>query len=148
MQIDNKTEIKVDGSGLKVGVVTSRFNESITEKLMPRALEKLAELGVSSDDIKRYWVPGAIEIPYVLDKMATTKDFDCLVALGVVIRGGTPHFDYVCKMVTEGTLRVSLDYHIPIGFGVLTLENPEQAETRIDIATEAVSAALELATIK
>jgi 6,7-dimethyl-8-ribityllumazine synthase len=147
MQIEKK-EIKIDGTGLKVGVVASRFNEAVTESLMQTALDKLKESGVEADDIKSVWVPGAIETPFVLDKMASSGKFDCLVVLSAVIRGETPHFDMVNKIISEGTLRVSLDYHIPIGFGVLTLENIEQAKSRIDIAAEAVMAALELARLK
>jgi 6,7-dimethyl-8-ribityllumazine synthase len=147
MQIEQK-EINIDAKGLKVGIVTSRFNEAVTNKLEQTALQKLEKLGVLPADTKSYSVPGAIEIPYLLDKLAATKQFDCLVALGAVIRGETPHFDYVCKMASEGTLRVSLDYHIPIGFGVLMLENESQVDERIHVASDAVLAALELAKIK
>ena len=109
-------------------------------------MAKLKESGVK--DTKSFWVPGAVEIPYMLDKLATSKKYDCLVALGVVIRGDTPHFDYICKMASHGILRVSLDYHMPIGFGLLTLANESQAKARIQVAASAVLAALELAKIK
>ena len=146
MQLESKKEIKIDGKGLKVGLVVSRFNESITKTLLQVALAKLKESGVK--DTKSFWVPRAVEIPYMLDKLAASKKYDCLVALGVVIRGGTPHFDYICKMASHGILRVSLDYHMPIGFGLLTLANESQAKARIQVAASAVLAALELAKIK
>jgi 6,7-dimethyl-8-ribityllumazine synthase len=136
-----------NGKGLKVGLVVSRFNENITTALLDAALATLQQAQVSDKNIKVISVPGAMEIPYVLQQLARTKKYDCLVALGCVIRGETPHFDYVCKMAQEGVLEVSLDFDIPIGFGVMTVNNLKQAKTRIHVASEAVAAALEITTI-
>lgn len=144
MQIKENRKSIINGKGIKVGIVRAFFNSQITEQLLKSALEKLAESKISKKDIKIIEVPGSMEIPYALQKLAETKKYDCLIALGCVIRGETPHFDYVCKTAQEGVLRVSLDYQIPIGFGVLTVNNIQQAKVRKNLGAGAAAAALEL----
>lgn len=118
----------ISGKGLRIGIVASRFNGGITGKLLHGAERTLRSRRVSR--IETVWVPGAFEIPLALQALAVTKRFDALIALGAVIRGETPHFDYVAKGATEGVLRVSLDCGIPIAFGVLTTDNIRQAMDR------------------
>lgn len=147
MQIQNRPIITLDGRGIKVGIVVARFNSEITESLLGSAMSKLYECKVEEKNISVIHVPGCVEIPYTLQKLALTKKYDCLVALGCVIRGETPHFDYVCKMVQEGVLRVSLEYEKPIGFGIITALNQAQADARKHFGADAAAAALELALI-
>ncbi len=148
MQIEQENQKIFDASRFKVGVVVSRFNWEITEKLLESTLETLREYKVKEKNIKIVSVPGSVETPFALQKLAKTNQHDCLVALGAVIKGETDHYTYVCKMVQEGTLRVMLDYSIPIGFGVLTANTFEQAEARTESGGEACAAALELANSK
>lgn len=138
---------KFDAKKYRVGIVVAQFNKDVTEELLQSAEAKLKEYGVPMNKIRIHRVAGGVEIPVVLAALAKTKKFDCLVALGTVIRGDTPHFEYVCKVVSEGVLRVMLDYTIPVGFGVLTLENKEQAMKRFHVGGEAVEAALQSARI-
>ncbi len=145
MQIENKEVRKISAAGKKVGIVTSRFNREITEALLQSAKQALKDAGVAEADCQFISVAGAMEIPFALQKLAHDKTFDCLVAIGCVIRGETPHFDYVCKMAQEGLLRVSLDNAIPIGFGIITVNDLAQAQSRLRLGGEAVLAALELA---
>ncbi|MBI5728807.1 MAG: 6,7-dimethyl-8-ribityllumazine synthase [Candidatus Magasanikbacteria bacterium] len=145
MQIKNKQKVVLDGRKLRVGIVTARFNQDITKKLTAAALRRLAECRVAAKNITLVSVAGSMEIPYALQKLARSKRYDCLVALGCVVRGETAHFDYVCKTAQEGVLRVSLDYAIPIGFGVITVNSLAQAEARGHLGADAVSAAVELA---
>lgn len=145
MQITNKQNKLINGKALKVGIVVAQFNEDVTLQLLASARFELARAGVLDENITVYQVPGCAEIPFALQKLALTKKYNCLAALGAVIRGETPHFDYVCKMVQEGTLRVSLDEKIPVGFGIITVNTPEQAHARYHLGAEAVSAALQLA---
>ncbi len=145
MQIKNKPPIELNAPNLKVGIVVARFNNDITNGLLDSALSALKKFKVKDQNIKILEVAGCVEIPFALQILAKTKKYDCLVALGCVIRGETPHFDYVCKMVQEGTLRVSLDFQIPIGFGVITVNNLKQANARHHLGAEATSAAVELA---
>lgn len=123
-------EGKLNGQGLKFGLVVSRFNEAITSKLLEGALDCLRRHSVSEDDIEIYWVPGAFEIPTTLKKLAEQKKFDALIALACVIRGETPHFDYVAAEVTKGVAQVSLKKEIPVAFGVVTADSLEQAINR------------------
>lgn len=147
MLLDNHAINTFDALEQKVGIVVSRFNHEIIEQLIQKAQETLAECKVTPENITIIKVPGAVEIPFALAQLARTKKYTALVALGSVIKGATPHFDYVCGQAQQGALRVSLDYNIPVGFGVQTVLNMEQAKERIHIAGEAVMAALELATI-
>lgn len=148
MQIIQEKQNVFDASRLKVGIVVARFNQGITGEILEQALDALHEYKVKDKNIKIISVPGSVEIPFALQKLAKTKKYDCLVALGAVIKGETDHYLYVCKMAQEGVLRVMLDYEIPVGFGVLTVNNLEQAKVRVEIGAAASAAALELANLK
>lgn len=121
---------KINGNGLKIGIVVARFNAFVTQQLLTGARESLVQHGVNETDIDVAWVPGAFEIPLTVQKMITTKRYDGVIALGAVIRGATAHFDYVCRGVTTGIATVSLATDTPIMFGVLTTDTIEQAMDR------------------
>ncbi|MEY8416258.1 6,7-dimethyl-8-ribityllumazine synthase [Tissierella praeacuta] len=116
--------------GIKVGIVAGRFNEFIVSKLLGGALDGLKRHGVEDENIEIAWVPGAFEIPLVARKMANSNKYDAIICLGVVIRGSTPHFDYVCAEVSKGIANVSLNSELPVIFGVLTTDSIEQAIER------------------
>jgi 6,7-dimethyl-8-ribityllumazine synthase len=116
--------------GLKVGIIVGRFNEFIGGKLLSGAIDGLKRHGVREDDIEVLWVPGAFEIPLMAKKMAKSAKYDAVICLGAVIRGATPHFDYVSGEVTKGIASVSLDTEIPVVFGVLTTDTIDQAIER------------------
>lgn len=116
--------------GMKVGIVASRFNEFITNKLLGGAVDGLVRHGVEEDNITAAWVPGAFEIPLVAEKMAKSGKYDAVIAVGAVIRGSTSHYDYVCNEVSKGIAQVSLQSEVPVLFGVVTTENIEQAIER------------------
>jgi len=118
------------GTGLKIGIVVSRFNEFITSKLLGGALDALSRHGVKDEDIEIAWVPGSFEVPLVAEKMASSGKYDAVICLGAVIRGSTPHFDYVAAEVSKGIATVSLKTGLPVIFGVITTENIEQAIER------------------
>jgi 6,7-dimethyl-8-ribityllumazine synthase len=144
--ITKKFEV-FDASDYNVAIVRACFNDEITSKMQDNAISTLHQYKVSNDNISLFEVPGCVEIPVILKALAETEDFDAIVALGCVIRGDTPHFDYVCKMVSEGVLKVSLDHTLPIGFGIATVNNLEQAIAREDIGADATVAALQSAKI-
>lgn len=123
-------ESKPDARGLRIGIVVSRFNQFITEKLLAGALDGLTSHGGDEGHITVVRVPGAFEISLMAEKMAATGNFDALVCLGAVIRGDTPHFEYVSDAVTSGILAAMRKYQIPIGFGVLTTNDSQQAMER------------------
>ncbi len=116
--------------GLKLGIITGRFNEFISSKLLGGAIDAIVRHGGKEDDIEAAWVPGAFEIPLAAQRMAASKKFDAVICLGAVIRGSTPHFDYVAGEVAKGVAKVSLDTGIPVIFGVLTTDTIEQAIER------------------
>lgn len=118
------------GQGFKFGIVIGRFNEFITNRLLGGALDALNRHGVEDGDIEVAWVPGAFEIPLVAKKMANMMKYDAVICLGAVIRGATPHFDYVAGEVTKGVARVGLDSGVPTVFGVITADTIEQAIER------------------
>lgn len=118
------------GTDLNIGIVASRFNELITSKLISGAKDALIRHGVDENNITLVWVPGAFEIPLAAKKLAEKKEFDAIISLGCVIRGTTPHFDYVCNEVAKGVATASLDTGVPIAFGVLTTDTIEQAIER------------------
>jgi 6,7-dimethyl-8-ribityllumazine synthase len=118
------------GSGLSVGVCVSRFNELLSSRLLGGAMDALTRHGVAEEDVDVAWVPGAFEIPLVAEKMAASGKYDVVLALGVVIRGGTPHFEYVAAEVSKGIAKVSLDSGVPVMFGVITADTIEQAVER------------------
>ena len=118
------------GKGLRFGLVVSRFNEFISKKLLDGAQDALARHGVNDDDIDVAWTPGSLEIPLVALKMAQTKQYDAIICLGVIIRGGTPHFDYVATELSKGIARIALDTGLPVIHGVITADTLEQAIER------------------
>jgi 6,7-dimethyl-8-ribityllumazine synthase len=120
----------LNASGKRFGIIASRFNELITKKLLEGAVDCLIRHGASADAISIIWVPGAFEIPLVAKKAAKSGGFDAIICLGAVIRGNTPHFDYVAAEVSKGVAAVGLELEIPVIFGVLTTENIEQAVER------------------
>lgn len=126
----NKYEGNLIASGLKVGIIAGRFNEFISSKLIEGAVDALTRHGVSEDDISLAWSPGAFEIPLIAKKMAKTNNYDAVICLGAVIRGATPHFDYVSSEVSKGIANVSLETEVPVIFGVLTTDSIEQAIER------------------
>jgi 6,7-dimethyl-8-ribityllumazine synthase len=136
-----------DASDYKIGIVCSEFNSDITGKLLESAREKCATYGIRKENIIVHKVSGCVEIPLLLDVMAKMRSFDALVALGVVMQGETAHFDYVCSLVTDGVLRVTLDHSIPVGFGVITCDTSEQAHARYSFGSHAVEAAVQSAKI-
>lgn len=115
---------------IKIGIVVGRFNEFIVSKLLDGALDGLKRHGVDEDNIEVSWVPGAFEIPLVAKKMAQSKKYDAIICLGAVIKGSTPHFDYVCAEASKGISSVSLSEELPVIFGVLTTDTIEQAIER------------------
>ncbi len=125
-----KYEGKLIGEGLRFAVVVSRFNELITNKLLGGAIDALVRHGVREDDVEVAWVPGAFEIPLVTKRLATTRRYDAVLCLGAVIRGSTPHFDYVAAEVSKGVAHVGLETGVPCIFGVLTTDTIEQAIER------------------
>lgn len=130
-----------------VGVVVAQFNRDITDKLLASCLAKLSDYRVPKKNITVCRVPGSIELPVVLQALAKRKRYDCLVALGAVIRGATDHYDFVIKLACEGISRVSLDYKVPIGFGLLTCKNKTQARARLAAGGLAAEAALQAARV-
>ena len=125
-----KFEGKFNGKGIKIGIVAGRFNEFITSKLVGGAVDVLKRKDVNDEDIDIAWVPGAFEIPLITKKMAESKKYDAIITLGAVIKGSTPHFDYVCAEVSKGVAQISLQTGLPIMFGVLTTNNIEEAIER------------------
>lgn len=118
------------GSGRRIAVIVSRFNESITRPLLEGAMEALTRHGVAFDDIDILWVPGAWELPFAARRSLSADRYDAVVALGAVIRGETPHFDFVAGECARGLAQASADFDLPLAFGVLTCDTMEQAEAR------------------
>ncbi len=118
------------GQGRRVAVVASRFNEVITTRLADGAMDALVRHGVAAADIDLVWVPGAWELPLAARRLMASERYDAVVALGAVIRGDTPHFDYVAGEASRGLSAASADYEVPVGFGVLTCDTLAQAEAR------------------
>ena len=123
-------EGKLTAEGLRIGIVAARFNEFITNKLVSGAIDALTRHGASAENMTMAWVPGAFEIPLAAQKMANSGKFDAVICLGAVIRGSTPHFDYVSNEVTKGVAHVGLQTGVPTAFGVLTTDTIEQAIER------------------
>ena len=118
------------GEGLKFGLVISRFNEFITRRLLEGAQDALLRHGVSQENIDIAWVPGSFEIPLIAKKLAETRRYDAVICLGAVIRGGTPHFEYIAAEVTKGIAKVGLETGLPVIYGVITADSLEQAIER------------------
>jgi len=133
------------GDRRSVGIVISRFNGGVTNQLLRRALEALTEAGVSNEGITILPVPGAFELPLAAMALAKTRRYACIVALGAIVRGETPHFDYVAAECASGLQLAGIETGVPVAFGVLTVDNVAQAEARIEKAADAVRSALEMA---
>ncbi len=145
-------EGKITGKGLKVAIVVSRFNEFITNKLLGGAVDCLTRHDCKEENITVAWVPGAFEIPMVAKKLAMSKKYDAVICLGAVIRGATPHFDYVCAECAKGIAQVGMESSVPVTFGVLTTENIQQAVERAgsksgNKGVDAAMAAMEMASL-
>lgn len=145
-------EGKLIAEGLKVAIVVSRFNSFITEQLLSGAIDALRRHGARDEDIEVVRVPGTFELPQVARRVALTGRFDALVALGAVIRGGTPHFDYIAAEVSKGIAQIAMEAPCAVSFGVLTTDNVEQAIERAGTkagnkGAEAVVAAIETANV-
>lgn len=142
----------MDGSNQRIGIVVARFNSLITNSLLDGAKSTLLQYNVKEENIEVISVPGAFEIPLTAKMMAKQDKYDAIITLGAVIRGDTPHFDYVCNEVASGVTRVGLDTEIPVIFGVITTDNTDQALERAGIksgnkGSEAALAAIEMANI-
>lgn len=138
----------LEGEGARIGIVQARFNEDVCHGLLSACLAELKRLGVADEDILHVTVPGALEIPLALQKMAESQQFDALIALGAVIRGETYHFELVSNESGAGITRVALDFGIPIANAVLTTENDEQAEVRMaEKGADAARVAVEMANL-
>ena len=141
-------ETNLSGDGLRIGIVQARFNEDICQGLLSACLAELKRLGVADEDVLHVAVPGALEVPLVLQKMAESQQFDALIALGAVIRGETYHFELVSNESGAGITRIGLDYGIPIANASLTTENDEQAEVRMAVkGADAARVAVEMANL-
>lgn len=148
----NVFEGKMNGEGLKIGIVVARFNEFITSKLLGGAEDVFRRHGVAEADVDIAWVPGAFEIPFAAKKMADSGKYDAILTLGTVIKGSTPHFDYVCNEAAKGIGSLSLSTGIPVIFGVLTTNTIEQAIERAGTkagnkGAETAIAAIEMANL-
>lgn len=150
--MSKRLEGMLQGKGLKFGVVVSRFNEFFTVKLLEGALDALVRHGVEEDDIEIAWTPGSFEIPLVAQKLAKSKKYDAVICLAALIRGGTPHFDYIAAEVTKGIAKVGLDTGLPVIYGVITTDTLEQAIERSGTKAgnkgfDAAMSAIEMATL-
>lgn len=140
------------GTGLKVGIVVGRFNEFITGKLLSGAQDAFKRHGIADEDVDIAWVPGAFEIPLIAKKMADSKKYDAVITLGTVIRGSTPHFDYVCSEAAKGVAQAGMQSGVPVIFGVLTTDTIEQSIERAGTKAgnkgwEAAVSAIEMANL-
>jgi len=143
---------KTQSQGFKIGVVVSRFNEMITEGLLAGALNTLKEAGIADAAITLVRVPGSFEIPLAAQRLAQTGTLEAIVCLGAVIRGETPHFDYICLQASNGLREVALKYDLPVTFGIITADTVEQALERADVegrnkGSEAATSAVEMANL-
>jgi 6,7-dimethyl-8-ribityllumazine synthase len=126
----NVCEGNLIGTGLKIGIVVSRFNNFITSKLLDGALDALKRHGVADDDVDVAWVPGSYEVPFIAKKLAESRKYDAIICLGAVIRGATPHFEYVASESAKGIAQVGLQTGVPTIYGVITTDTIEQAIER------------------
>lgn len=142
-----------DGDGLRIAIVCTRWNDDIVDRLVDGALDVLTDCGVDEQDIAVVRVPGAFELPLTVDRLAEGEAYDGIIALGAVIRGETPHFDYVAGECARGLSATALEYGVPVGFGVITADNAEQADARAqpdedhNKGAEAASAVVEMANL-
>ena len=133
------------GHGRTVALVVARFNGGLTNRMLARAIETLEEAGVAPEGVTVVPVPGAFELPLASIALAKTRRYACIVALGAIVRGETPHFDYVASETASGLQLAAIETGIPVAFGVLTVETVEQGEARVERAADAVRTALEMA---
>jgi 6,7-dimethyl-8-ribityllumazine synthase len=141
-------ESNMQGEDLRIGIVQARFNETVGNGLLSSCLAELKRLGVADEDILHVTVPGALEVPLALQRMAVTEQFDALIALGAVIRGETYHFELVSNESGAGITRIGLDYGIPVANAILTTENDAQAEARMaEKGADAARVAVEMANL-
>lgn len=150
MHIDDidALEVNLDGEGLRIGIVRSRFNDAHTSALLAACLNELGRLGVEPDDVTYLSVPGALEIPLALAKLAQTAQFDALIALGAVIRGETYHFEVVSNESARAISEVTLHFGVPVANGVLTCDTDEQAQARVlEKGADAARVAVEMANL-
>ena len=142
---------ELDGHGIRVAIVCARFNDVITERLLAACREALIANGVTPEHVEEHWVPGAFELPMAAKACASSGRYDAVVAIGCVIRGDTPHFDYVAGEASRGVMRAQLDTGVPCVFGVLTTDTVEQADERStgegNKGVEFAEAAIEMATL-
>ena len=138
-------EGKLEAKGLKFGIIVSRFNSFISERLLEGAVDALVRHGGDDKNIHVARVPGAFEIPLAAKKLAESGKYDAVICLSCVIRGDTPHFDYVAGEAAKGVAHISIETGVPVAFGVLTVDTAEQAEARVDKGADAARAALEMA---
>ncbi|MDQ0418102.1 6,7-dimethyl-8-ribityllumazine synthase [Croceifilum oryzae] len=128
--VEKVYEGKLTAQGYRFGIIVARFNEFITSKLLGGAKDALLRHGAEQENIEIAWVPGAFEIPLIVEEMAASKKYDAIITLGCVIRGSTTHYDYVCNEVAKGVANASVRHRLPVMFGVITTENIEQAIER------------------
>ena len=152
MHTMKRFEGQLEATGLAFGIVVSKFNEFVTDRLLAGALEVLEKAGADLDAIQIARVPGAFEIPLVAKRLAASGRFDAVICLGAVIRGETPHFEYISREASRGVARVSLDADLPVVFGILTTDNVDQALARADgvernRGAEAARTAIEMASL-
>lgn len=143
---------KLTGKGLKVGIVVSRTNEFVSSKLLDGAIDQLTRLDVADEDIDVFWVPGCFEMPLILKKAASSGDYHAFIAIGVIIRGSTPHFDFIASEAAKGIAQVTLAGGVPVGFGLITADTLEQAIERAGAKAgnkgeSAANAAVEMANL-
>ena len=133
---------------MRVAIVTTEWNSFITSPLAESAAKRLRELGCADDDVVTYTVPGAIELTFAASQLIEESTFDAVIVIGCVIRGGTPHFDYVCQSVTQGVTSLNADCDTPVIFGVLTVDNEQQAIDRLDKGPEYADTAVKMVAFK
>ena len=142
-----------DGENIKIAIVSTRWNDDIVDRLVEGAIDVLTDCGVDDDDVIVVKVPGAFELPLAVDRLAESGKYDGIIALGAVIRGDTPHFDYVAGECAKGLSATALEYGLPVGFGVITADNAEQADARAqpdednNKSAEAASAVIEMVNV-
>ncbi|MES1925686.1 6,7-dimethyl-8-ribityllumazine synthase [Salinisphaera sp. T31B1] len=142
-----------NGDGLRIAIVSTRWNDDIVDRLVDGAADVLTDCGVDDDDITLVKVPGAFELPLAADRLADSEDYDGIIALGAVIRGETPHFDFVAGECAKGLSATALEYGVPVGFGVITADTAEQADARAqpdedhNKGAEAAAAVIEMITL-
>lgn len=145
-------EGKLNSNGLKIAVVASRFNQMVTERLVQGAVGVLRRTGAREEDLTIVHVPGSFEIPLAAQRLAETKEFQAIVCVGALIRGETPHFDYLATQVSRGVAEVALKYNLPVTYGIITADTSEQAMNRAGLkhgnkGTEAALGAIEMANL-